>query len=386
VSRVLTGVEVLAADGYAALRGERIGLLGNPTSVLPDLTHDLDRLAAAGPVRVVAAFGPEHGFRGSAQDGESETDRADPATGVPTWDLYRKSSDQMAEAFRESGVDTVVFDIQDVGARFYTYIWTMYLAMRGAAAAGVRFVVLDRPNPTGGDRVSGPVLDPEHASFIGLKPIALQHGMTAGELAGLFNAEFLPGDGGAVDLRVVPMRGWRRGMPFEETGLPWVPPSPNMPTVDTAVCYPGQGLFEGTLLSEGRGTTRPFETVGAPWIDRRYAAALNDRELPGIRFREAWFTPMFGKFAGELCGGVQLHVTDRASYDPVRTALEMIVAARDAYPDHFGWRPDRGVDRLAGTAAVRTMIDAGARPADVLATGKEDLDAFEAVRERHLRY
>jgi uncharacterized protein YbbC (DUF1343 family) len=386
VSRVLTGVEVLATDGYAALRGERIGLLGNPTSVLPDLTPDLDHLAAAGPLRVVAAFGPEHGFRGSVQDGESETDRADPATGVPTWDLYRKSADQMAEAFRESGVDTVVFDIQDVGARFYTYIWTMYLAMRGAAAAGVRFVVLDRPNPTGGDRVSGPVLDPEHSSFVGLKRIALQHGMTAGELAELFNAEFLPGDGGAVDLRVVPMRGWRRGMPFEETGLPWVPPSPNMPTVDTASCYPGQGLFEGTVLSEGRGTTRPFETVGAPWIDRRYAAALNDRELPGVRFREAWFTPMFGKFAGELCGGVQLHVTDRAAYDPVRTALEMIVVARDAYPDHFGWRPDHGIDRLAGTTAVRTMIDAGARAADVLAAGKEDLDAFEAVRERHLRY
>jgi uncharacterized protein YbbC (DUF1343 family) len=387
---VRTGFEVLAADGYAALRGRRIGLLSNPTGVTRDLRHEADALHTAAGVDLVAVFGPEHGFRGSAQAGGSEGSYQDPRTGLPVYDLYGASVDKIAGFFTRAGLDTVVFDIQDVGARFYTYIWTMYDAMRAAARTGRRFIVLDRPHPTGGTTAAGPVLHPEYASGVGKLPICQQHGMTVGELARLFNAEFLPAaEGRPAALTVIPMRGWRRGMSYEQTGLPWVPPSPNMPTVDTAAVYPGLCLFEAVNLSEGRGTTRPFEIVGAPYADWHWADALTGLGLPGAAFREAYFAPTFSKWVGQNCAGVQLFVTDRHAFDPIRTAIAMIVTARRLYPAGFAWRdgaPPYWIDTLTGSDQVRTAIDAGADTAAVVAGWQAELARFRATRDRYLLY
>src|SRR5919106_208263 len=261
--RVRSGIEELAAQDYELLRGQRVGVISNPTGILPDLRHEVDEMVASGRVDIVAVFGPEHGFRGVSQAGEGEEFFIDEKTGLPVYNAY-SDRNRMGELFNEVGLDTVVFDIQDVGARFYTYIWTMYLAMEAAASTGKRFVVLDRPNPVTGEEAMGPVLRPEQATFVGLKPISQRHGMTVGELARLFNGEFLPDAVGTqVDLTVVPMTGWLRDMWYDETDLPWVMPSPNMPTVDTATVYPGTALFESGHategIAEGRGTTRPFE-------------------------------------------------------------------------------------------------------------------------------
>ena len=387
---VRTGFEVLAAGGYAALRGQRVGLLSNPTGVTRDLRHEADVLHAAAGVDIVAVFGPEHGFRGSAQAGGSEGSHQDPRTGLPVYDLFGAGVDKIAGFFTQAGLDTVVFDIQDVGARFYTYIWTMYDAMRAAARTGRRFVVLDRPHPTGGTLAAGPVLRPEYASGVGKLAICQQHGMTVGELARLFNAEFVPGaEGRPAELTIISMRGWRRGMSYERTGLPWVPPSPNMPTVDTAAVYPGLGLFEAVNLSEGRGTTRPFEIVGAPYVDWHWVDALTELDLPGAAFREAYFAPTFSKWAGQNCAGVQVLVTDRAAFDPIRTAIAMIVTARRSYPAAFAWResaPPYWIDKLTGSDQVRTAIDAGADAAAVVAGWQAELARFRATRDRYLLY
>ena len=389
--RVRTGFEVLADRGFAELAGQRIGMIANPTAVRPDLRHEVDVLAAESTVDLVAVFGPEHGFRGTAQAGEGEDFSTDPKTGLPVYNAY-KDAGKMAGFFTELELDTVVFDIQDAGARFYTYIWTMYLALEAAAATGVRFVILDRPNPHGRPRAEGPVLHPEYASSVGLKPIAQQHAMTVGELGRLFNGEFTPAAAGTgADLTVVEMRGWRRDMSYEDTRLPWIAPSPNIPTVDTAVAYPGTGLFEATKLSEGRGTTKPFELIGAPGIDHRWEEALTAARLPGVRFREAYFKPTFSKCANETCGGVELVVTDRAAFDPIRTALEMIISARRLFPQH-GWIPPREsaepywIDKLTGSDAVRTAIEAGASATEVAEGWRADLDAFAEVRKRYLLY
>jgi uncharacterized protein YbbC (DUF1343 family) len=388
--RVRTGFEVLRDAGYEAISGQRVGVITNPTGILSDLTHEVDVMHAAPQVDLVAAFGPEHGFRGSAQAGGSEGSHTDPRTGVPVYDLFGQGVEKIATYFGQAGVDTVLFDIQDVGARFYTYIWTMYTAMKAAALAGKRFMVLDRPNPLGGRAATGPVLRPEYASGVGLQAIAQQHGMTVGELAGLFNAEFLPGEiGRRVELAVIRMRGWRRGLPYERTGLPWVPPSPNMPTVDTAVVYPGLGLFESVNLSEGRGTTRPFEIVGAPYADWRWVDALTGLGLPGVRFREAYFVPTFSKWVNRNCGGVQVYVTDRDSFDPIHTAIAMIVTARRLYPGDFAWRERTApfwIDKLTGSDQVRTAIDAGQDADEVVAGWQAELARFRATRARYLLY
>ncbi|MFB6842063.1 exo-beta-N-acetylmuramidase NamZ domain-containing protein [Streptomyces sp. NPDC056361] len=380
--RVRTGFERLAADGYALLAGERVGIVTNPTGITPDARHVVDVMAADERVDLVAVFGPEHGFRGTAQAGGSEGRYDDPATGLPVYDTYLKSGQPLADVFTASGVDTVVFDIQDVGARFYTYIWTLYDCMAAAALAGKRFVVLDRPNPVTGRAALGPVLDRTFATFVGREPIAQAHGMTVAELARLFNGEFLAAP---VPLETVRMTGWRRTEFFDATGLPWVPPSPNMPTPDTALVYSGTCLFEGTNLSEGRGTTRPFELLGAEGIDRRWAEAANALGLPGVRLREAYFAPTFSKFQGKTVGGVQLHVHDRESFDPVRTGIGLLVTARDAWAG-FAWRPDHWIDKLTGSTRVRTLIDAGADVDEVVGAWAADLAAFRAVREEYLLY
>ncbi|MEV7727813.1 DUF1343 domain-containing protein [Streptomyces sp. NPDC087917] len=381
--RVRTGFERLAADGYAELSGQRIGVVTNPTGITADARHLVDVLHADDRVDLVAVFGPEHGFRGTAQAGGSEGSSRDPATGLPVYDTYDKSGQKLADLFTAAGVDTVVFDIQDVGARFYTYVWTLYDCMRAAALAGKAVVVLDRPNPVGGRRAAGPVLERPYASFVGREPIALAHGMTAAELALLFNGEFLAA--APVRLRTVSMSGWRRASLFGETGLPWVPPSPNMPTPATALAYAGTCLFEGTNLSEGRGTTTPFELIGAEGVDRGWAEAANGLGLPGVWFREAWFTPAFSKHSGKSCGGVRLIVHDPVAFDPVRAGIGLLVTARRAWSG-FGWRSDHWIDRLTGSDRVRTLVDAGAGVEEIAGDWAAGLARFAAVREKYLLY
>ncbi|MFE1449201.1 exo-beta-N-acetylmuramidase NamZ family protein [Streptomyces olivaceoviridis] len=377
-----TGFERLEADGYSLLSGQRVGVVTNPTGVTRDTEHIVDVMHRDPRVRLTAVFGPEHGFRGTAQAGGSEGRYDDPATGLPVYDTYLKSGRPLADVFTASGVDTVVFDIQDVGARFYTYIWTLYDCMEAAQLAGKRFVVLDRPNPVTGREARGPVLHKEFATFVGRQPVAQAHGMTVAELARLFNGEFLATP---VPLETVRVSGWKRSGFYDASGLPWVPPSPNMPTPDTALVYSGTCMFEGTNLSEGRGTTRPFELLGAEGLDGRWAAAANEAGLPGVRFREAYFTPTFSKFQGKTVGGVQIHVTDRAAYDPVRTGIALLVTARKAWSG-FAWRSDNWIDKLTGSAQVRTMIDAGAGTDEVTGAWQEELAAFQRVRKGYLLY
>ncbi|WP_093911030.1 exo-beta-N-acetylmuramidase NamZ domain-containing protein [Streptomyces sp. cf386] len=377
-----TGFERLAADGYSVLEGQKVGIVTNPTGVTRDVRHIVDVMHADERVNLRAVFGPEHGFRGTAQAGGSEGRYDDPATGLPVYDTYLKSGRPLADIFTTSGVDTVVFDIQDAGARFYTYIWTLYDCMEAAQLAGKRFVVLDRPNPVTGRAAQGPVLHKEFATFVGRQPISQAHGMTVAELARLFNGEFLTTP---VSLETVRMTGWRRSDFFDASGLPWVPPSPNMPTPDTALVYSGTCLFEGTNLSEGRGTTRPFELLGAENIDGRWAATANELALSGVHFREAYFAPTFSKFQGKTIGGVQVHVHDRAAYDPVRTGIALLVTAKRAWSG-FAWRADNWIDKLTGSTQVRTMIDAGASADEVVAGWQQELAAFRRMRGEYLLY
>ncbi|SDD81952.1 exo-beta-N-acetylmuramidase NamZ family protein [Actinokineospora iranica] len=386
-SPVTPGADVLAAQGWQALTGREVGVVSNPTGVLRDGTHIVDSMVAAG-VPPVAVFGPEHGFRGTAQAGGSEGDYLDPRTRLPVYDTYGATAEKLAGQLAKAGVDTVVFDIADVGARFYTYIWTMYTAMHAAVLTGAAFVVLDRPNPVGG-AAFGPALDPAYASGVGRKAIAQQHGMTVGELAGLFDAEFLPADTGGKrlpSLEVVQVRDWRRDTLFSETGLHWVLPSPNMPTAQTALAYPGTCLFEGTVLSEGRGTTRPFEIIAAPGVDWRWADELNGLGLPGVRFREHYVVPTFGKFAGVACGGVQAHITDERRFEAIRAAVAMIVSVRRVHPAVFGWRPDLFIDKLSGSDRLRRMVDAGAGVAEVVGAWDAELGDFRRQRQPYLLY
>ncbi|MGW2517763.1 exo-beta-N-acetylmuramidase NamZ family protein [Streptomyces sp. NPDC001617] len=380
--RLRTGFERLAADGYALLYGRRVGIVTNPTGVTRDVHHIVDVMHADPRVNLTAVFGPEHGFRGTAQAGGSEGRYDDPATGLPVYDTYLKSGQPLADIFTASAVDTIVFDIQDVGARFYTYIWTLYDCMEAAQLAGKRVVVLDRPNPVTGRSAQGPVLHKEFASFVGRRPISQAHGMTVAELARLFNGEFLATP---VPLQTVLMTGWTRSDFYDSSALPWVPPSPNMPTPDTALVYAGTCLFEGTNLSEGRGTTRPFELLGADGIDGRWAAKVGELALPGVHFREAYFAPTFSKFQGKTIGGVQIHVHDRAAYDPVRTGIALLVTAQQVW-DGFAWRSDDWIDKLTGSTHVRTAIDAGASTDDVVAGWREELAAFRRIRKEYLLY
>ncbi len=385
---VTTGAERLRDDHWQALHGQRVGVVTNPTGVLPDLTHVVDAMVASGQVDVVAVFGPEHGFRGTAQAGDSEGNHVDPRTGVMVYDAYGATATKLAGIYREARVDTVVFDIQDVGARFYTYIWTMYEAMKAAAETRARFVVLDRPNPVGGE-ARGPMLQPGFTSGVGRKEIVQQHGLTVGELARFFDAELLEPEVGArlADLTVIEMTGWQREQTFVDTGVTWVMPSPNMPTESTALLYPGTCLFEATNLSEGRGTTRPFELVGAPYIDHRWASALTDRKLPGVQFREAYFTPTFSKNAGVVCGGVQVHVTDPAKVEAITTATHMMVEAKRLYPG-FDWRGDAGrwIDLLTGSTRFRDMLTAGASAPGIVGAWRGELADWEKRTKAYQLY
>ncbi len=376
------GNEVLLEERFGLVRGRRVGLITNPSGVNARLEATADVLLRSG-VRLTALFGPEHGARGEQAAGAPVASSRDGRADIPVHSLYGETRRPTPEML--SGIDAMLFDVQDVGARFYTYVATMVHALEACAEQGVPFVVLDRPNPIGG-AMEGNLLDPAFASFVGPGPILLRHGMTAGELARLFNAEFNLG----ADLTVVPTRGWRRTMFYDETGLLWVPPSPNMPTMETTVVYPGMCLMEGTAVSEGRGTTKPFEQVGAPGIDgRQLARHLNERGIPGAIFRPVTFEPFTGKQSGQACEGVQVHVTDRRIYPAVRAGLEALAAVRDLFPGVLAWRNVDGVypfDRLMGTDRVRQALDAGAGAEEIVANFEPDIQGFAERRGPYLLY
>jgi uncharacterized protein YbbC (DUF1343 family) len=379
------------------LRGLGVGAVLNPTSVDPELRHLADLLHQAAGVKLQALFGPEHGVRGDAQYLEEIGSSVDAGTRVPEHSLYGKDFASLTPRDEDlANLDALVFDIQDVGSRYYTYLATMGLAMQAAANRKLRFVVLDRPNPIGGLAVEGGIVHRGFESFVGLWPIAARHGLTAGEYARLLNGSILEGGFGiGCDLHVVEMEGWKRDMLYGDTRLPWVMPSPNMPTADTALVYPGMCLLEGTNLSEGRGTTRPFELWGAPWLNgARLADALAAEKLPGVRFRPCAFTPTWDKHRGERCHGVQLHVTDARALQPVRVGVACIVHARAQDPSRFRWRSERyefvddipAIDLLTGSGDFRAAVDAG-KPADELCAAWDvDRAVFEKRRRAFLLY
>jgi uncharacterized protein YbbC (DUF1343 family) len=372
------------------LDGKRVGIVCNPASVDSRFRHIADALAAHRGARLAAIFGPQHGFRSDVQENMIETGHGrDAIRQVPVYSLYSETREPTAEML--AGLDVLIIDLQDVGTRIYTYIYTMAYCLAAARRQGLKVIVCDRPNPIGGAQIEGPMLVPGFESFVGLYPIPMRHGMTIGELAGLFNGHF----GLGADLEVVPMEGWRREMYADDAAAPWVMPSPNMPTVDSAVVYPGTVLFEGTNVSEGRGTTRPFELVGAPWlVAERVADTLNGRRLPGVFFRPAVFEPTFHKHAKVSCGGCQIHVTDRMSFAPVLAAVLLTEVFRAAGPEQFAWRPPPyeyeleklPFDILAGSSAVREQIEAGV-PAEAIAQSWEpEVAKFNEVRRRFLLY
>ena len=387
---VIPGIERLLGPDRELVAGSRVGLVCNPASVNSELKHSADLLRKADDFTLTAIFGPQHGFRSDVQDNMIETPHAkDPRRCVPVYSLYSETREPTPEMLRD--VDVLVIDLQDVGTRVYTYIYTMANCMRAAARRGVRVVVCDRPNPIGGDAVEGGLLQEPWTSFVGPFPIPMRHGMTIGELARLFNDAF--GIGAALD--VVPVEGWQRGMYFDDTGLPWIITSPNIPTLDSAIVYPGTVLFEGTRLSEGRGTTRPFELLGAPWIDgERLADEMNAKGLPGVYFRAVFFEPTFQKHAKQTCGGCQIHVLDRRAFRPLHTAVELIAEFRRENVTRFAWREPpyeyehekQPIDILYGTDRLRTVLDADGDTAPLVADWANEEEAFRRQRKPYLLY
>jgi uncharacterized protein YbbC (DUF1343 family) len=387
-----SGLERLLDDPRRWLGKARIGLVANPTTVDRHLTHAIDLLHAHPDIDLRLLFGPEHGVRGTAQYMVEVEDARDPATGLPEVSLYGSTFDSLSPGAQHlAEIDALVFDVQDVGARYYTYAATLALCMRAAAAASVEVVVLDRPNPIGGVQVEGGGLEPGLENFCGLYPVPQRHGMTVGELARLFNDTF--GIGCALEL--VACEGWRRGDYYDQTDLPWVMPSPNMPTLDTAIVYPGMCLLEGTNVSEARGTTRPFELFGAPFVDgRRLAAELTRCDLPGARFRPCAIQPTFDKFAGQRCGAVQIHVVDRRVFESYRTGIAVLVAVKKLWPDDFKWRTEPyefrddvlAIDLLTGKPAVREAIDRGDDLDAVMALACTGTEVYDAGRPAALLY
>jgi uncharacterized protein YbbC (DUF1343 family) len=381
------------------LRGRRVGLVCNPASVDEHLRHIVDRVFEDAAIDVVALFGPQHGFRSDVQDNMIETPHAEfdaasgSATGrrkkVPLYSLYSDTREPTPDMLR--GIETLVVDLQDIGTRIYTYAYTMANCMRAAKRLGISVVVCDRPNPIGGLALEGITLEPGCESFVGLYPIPTRHGMTIGELARLFNEHF----GIGATLEVSALDGWRRSMYWDDTGLPWVMPSPNIPTLDSAIVFPGTVHIEGTMASEGRGTTRPFELVGAPWVkSEAFAAALNHRGLPGVYFRPVVFEPTFQKHARVACGGCQIHVLDRQTFLPVLTGMAIIDELRAADPASFTWKPPpyeyehdkQPMDVIAGSPSFRASIDGGVRAEAIAATWRNSVAAFVALRRPFLMY
>jgi uncharacterized protein YbbC (DUF1343 family) len=393
---VRSGLDVVVASSFSEFKGKRVGIITNQTGIDQERNHIADLFHEAEGVELVALFGPEHGIRGDIEGGAKITTRVDAKTGVTVYSLYGETRKPAPEMLKNT--DALIFDVQDVGARFYTYISTMALAMEAAAEAKIPFYVLDRPNPIG-DLVEGPVLDPAHRSFVGIHPIALRHGMTVGELAQMFNEEGWlqtgPKDASQTikaDLHVIKMEGWRRDMLFEETGLPWIMPSPNMTSPVTALVYPGMGLLEATNFSEGRGTQSPFEKVGAPWAEsNKLLERLQDR-VPGIYLRPLDFIPidipgkaMNPKFKGTGCRGLQLDVTQPHTFQSVAFGIHLLCALREIYPKKFVLNEDR-MARLSGQAWVGKMILAEKKPEAVLQRIEKETQTFRDLRQKYLLY
>lgn len=379
-----TGLEVFLDEGLPEIAGKRVGLITNHTGVDSRLRSTIDLLHHNDQCKLVALFGPEHGVRGAAQAGVEVGGAVDERTGLPIHSLYGETRTPTTEML--DGLDALVYDIQDAGVRYATYESTLFNAQKAAASAGLPVVVLDRPDPINGSAVEGNVLDPAFASFVGTHPLVTRHGLTVGELARLYAAER-----GWPEPHVVPMQGWRRAWWFDETGLPWVQPSPNMPTLDVATLYPGTCLFEGTNLSEGRGTTHPFELIGAPWIDPfALAAELERRNLPGVAFRPAYFTPVFSKHASSSCGGVQVHIVDRDRMRAVELGVHLLHAVRTLNPEQFAWRQGSDgryfADLLFGSDRPRHALDEGATVSEVTTGWEEDARAFEERRRPYMLY
>ena len=384
-SEVTLGIDRLLSEAFHLVEGKRVGLVTNSSGVNGDLESSAALLHRTSGVELCLLFGPEHGLRTSAPDGERVSSDSDSETGLPVHSLYDGDRRPTEAALRQ--LDLLLFDIQDVGSRFYTYLYTMSYCMEVCACIDLPFVVLDRPNPIGGERVEGNLLDPAFASFVGRYPVPIRHGLTIGETARLFNQEFEIG----VRLHVVEMAGWKRERYWEECGLIWVPPSPNMPTPDTAVVYPGMCLFEGTNLSEGRGTSKPFEQVGGPYVEsHRLVERLRELDLPGLKWRPVHFRPEFGKHVGLECHGAQLHVIDRNTFCPVRTGLELLVVVKHLWPQEFQWHlPTRGIhnfDLLMGTDQVRADVDAGIKVSQLAQKWQPDCDRFRSLCEPYRIY
>ncbi|MCY9165463.1 DUF1343 domain-containing protein [Bacillus atrophaeus] len=379
--KVQTGIDILLSDYKKQLKGKKIGLITNPTGVNSSLKSSVDVLSQDPDIQLTTLYGPEHGVRGDAQAGDEVASYIDEKTGLPVYSLYGKTKKPTPEMLKN--VDVLVFDIQDVGTRYYTYIYTMAYAMEAAKENGIPFIVLDRPNPQGGQQVEGPVLEPGYSSFVGLYPIPLKHGMTIGELALLFNKEFKIN----ADLTVVKMKRWKRKMNFDDTGLPFVLPSPNIPTIDSTFVYPATGLIEGTNVSEGRGTTKPFEFIGAPYMkSTQLEEKLNSFGLPGVTFRAASYIPTFSKHQGKLCHGVQMYVTDRKKFEAVKTGLSLIKTIHDLYPDDFEFLATGSFDKLIGNGWVRTKIEEGAGIQEITDAYQKPLKEFKKLRKKYLIY
>jgi len=390
LAAVFTGLEIISKQNFTPIKGRRVGLVVNPASSDSRFNSTVDIFLNAHGVKVGALFGPQHGIRGETQDNMIEWEGfRDKPTGLPVYSLYGKTREPLPEMME--GIDCLVIDLPDVGARYYTFVWTLALCLRAGKKYGKTCVVLDRPNPINGVAMEGPVLDTRFSSFVGLYPLPIRHGMTMGEIALYLNREFKIG----CDLTVVPLEGWQREMWFDETFLPWVMPSPNMPTLATAIVYPGMCLLEGTNISEGRGTTRPFEIFGKPGADPyEIVKRLTQEDLPGVRFRPLYFQPTFQKYYGELCGGAQAHVTDRNSFLPVLTGVAVISAFYQMAPESFSWKQPPyeyeeeklPIDVLAGTDELRTQIEQGYSLQGIARTWKKKLDLFGEARKPYLLY
>ena len=388
--QIRLGLERLLEEESPLVRGAKVGLICNQASVDHSLRHAADLLHEHPEIQLQALFGPQHGIRGDVQDNMIETAHTtDPQTGLPIHSLYSETREPTEAMLKD--LDVLIFDMQDVGCRIYTFAYTMANCMVAARKFGKKVIVCDRPNPITGEHVAGNVLEPEQASFVGQFAIPTRHAMTLGELAKLFNEHF----GLGAELDVIKMDGWERGHWHDQTDAPWVMPSPNIPTLDSATVFPGTVHFEGTQLSEGRGTTRPFELVGAPYIDpEEYARRLNERELAAVYFRSCIFRPTFQKHAGISCGGVQIHVLDREKFEPVIAGITMVKIAYDLYPDEFRWKEppyeyvyDRNpFDVIAGTSKIREAMEAGNSIETLEESWKEELDTFGRVRENYLLY
>jgi len=363
VSTVQTGLDIFEENWPARLKGLRVGLLVHPASINRTFEHAAQLFHRSGNFELRALFGPQHGIRGETQDNMVEWEGfIDTQTGLSVFSLYGRA--RKPDPAMLKNIDAMAIDVQDVGSRYYTFIWTMELCMQACMEMGKSIVVLDRPNPIGGHITEGNVLDKSYTSFVGNRPLPVRHGMTIGEIATYLRNEFYP----SLDFHVIPLRGWKRKMWFDDTGLPWVLPSPNMPTLDTSMVYPGMCLLEGTTISEGRGTTRPFEIFGAPFIDPDILVnQLREYRLPGVFFRPLFFQPTFQKHAGEICGGIQIHLIDREKFKPYKTGVAVMKSIHDHYPAQFSWKQPpyeyetekMPIDILAGTDRLRKEIEKG---------------------------